>query len=98
MARPATGLGATIFMMGIWSTLTMYDLDMANATSFINGQSFAQCFGIVMALLSAMIFRSFDAEWTTRRLLNSIAGTIGVDSGEIRIDFRSRGRYIVVIE
>ncbi len=76
MARPATGLGATIFMMGIWSTLTMYDLDMANATSFINGQSFAQCFGIVMALLSAMIFRSFDAEWTTRRLLNSIAEEI----------------------
>lgn len=76
MARPATGLGATIFMMGIWSTLTMYDLDMANATSFINGQSFAQCFGIVMALLSAMIFRSFDAEWTTRRLLNSLSEEI----------------------
>lgn len=76
MARPATGLGATIFMMGIWSTLTMYDLDMANATSFINGQSFAQCFGITMALLSAMIFRSFDAKWTTRRLLKSIAEEI----------------------
>ncbi len=76
MARPATGFGATIFMMGIWSTTTMYDLDMANATSFMNGQVFAQCFGIVMALLSAMIFRSFDAEWTTRRLLNSIGDEI----------------------
>ncbi len=76
MARPSTGLGATIFMMGVWSTTTMYDLDMANATSFMNGQVFAQCFGVMMALLSAMIFRSFDAEWTTRRLLNSIAEEI----------------------
>lgn len=76
MARPSTGLAATIFMMGVWSTLTMYDLDMANATSFVNGQVFAQCFGIIMALVSAMIFRSFDAAWTTRRLLNSIAEEI----------------------
>ena len=72
MARPATGFGMTILMMGIWSTTTMYDLDMANATSFINGQVFAQCLGIVMALVSAMIFRSFDAEWTTKRLLESV--------------------------
>ena len=64
MARPATAFGTTIFMMGIWSTTTMYDLDMANATSFMNGQVFAQCIGITMALISAMVFRSFDAEWT----------------------------------
>lgn len=76
MARPSTGLGATIFMMGVWSTTTMYDLDMANATSFMNGQVFAQCFGVLMALVFARIFRSFDAEWTTRRLLNSIAEEI----------------------
>lgn len=76
MARPPTALGATIFMMGIWSTTTMYDLDMANATSFMNGQVFAQCFGVLMALLSARIFRSFDAEWTTRRLLESLAKEI----------------------
>ncbi len=76
MARPSSSLGATIFMMGVWSTTTMYDLDMANATSFINGQVFAQCFGVLMALLSARIFRSFDAEWTTRRLLNSMTEDI----------------------
>lgn len=76
MARPATGFGTTIFMMGIWSTTTMYDLDMANATSFMNGQVFAQCIGITMALVSAMIFRSFDAEWTTKRLLNSVSEEI----------------------
>ncbi len=76
MARPATGLASTIFMMGIWSTTTMYDLDMANATSFMNGQVFAQCFGIIVALLAAMVFRSFDAQWTTRRLLNSIRNDI----------------------
>ncbi len=76
MARPSTGLAATIFMMGIWSTSTMYDLDMANASSFINGQVFAQCFGITVAFLAAKIFRSFDAQWTTRRLLNSIRNDI----------------------
>ena len=54
----------------------MYDLVLANATSFMNGQVFAQCFGVLMALVFARIFRSFDAEWTTRRLLNSIAEEI----------------------
>ncbi len=76
MARPATAFGTTIFMMGIWSTTTMYDLDMANATSFMNGQVFAQCIGITMALVSAMIFRSFDAEWTTKRLLAGVGDEI----------------------
>ena len=78
MARPSTAFGTTIFMMGIWSTTTMYDLDMANATSFMNGQVFAQCIGITMALVSAMIFRSFDAEWTTKRLLASVSEEISL--------------------
>lgn len=69
--RPIT-LGSTIFMMGIWSTSTMYDLDMANMTSFINGQGFAQCGGITLCLLCAAIFRSFDYAWTTGRLIKNV--------------------------
>ncbi len=69
--RPIT-LGCTIFMMCIWSTSTMYDLDMANMTSFINAQSFAQCGGITLCLLCAAVFRSFDYAWTTGRLIKNI--------------------------
>lgn len=72
IARPPIRLGSTIFMMGIWSTTTMYDLDMANMTSFINGQGFAQCGGITLCLLAAMIFRSLDYAWTTSRLMRYI--------------------------
>ena len=59
-------------MMGIWSTTTMYDLDMANMTSFINGQGFAQCGGITLCLLCAVVFRSFDYAWTTGRMIKNI--------------------------
>ncbi len=72
IARRPISLGCTIFMMGIWSTSTMYDLDMANMTSFINGQGFAQCGGITLCLLCAIVFRSFDYAWTTGRLIKNI--------------------------
>ncbi len=72
ISRRPVSLGSTIFMMGIWSTSTMYDLDMANMTSFINGQGFAQCGGITLCLLCAVIFRSFDYAWTTGRLIRNI--------------------------
>ena len=72
ISRPPIRLGSTIFMMCIWSTSTMYDLDMANMTSFINAQSFAQCGGITLCLLCAAVFRSFDYAWTTGRLIKNI--------------------------
>lgn len=72
IARRPISLGCTIFMMGIWSTTTMYDLDMANMTSFINGQGFAQCGGITLCLLCAVVFRSFDYAWTTGRMIKNI--------------------------
>ncbi|MBR7070352.1 MAG: FUSC family protein [Oxalobacter sp.] len=72
IARRPISLGCTIFMMGIWSTTTMYDLDMANMTSFINGQGFAQCGGITLCLLCAVVFRSFDYAWTTGRMIRNI--------------------------
>jgi len=70
MARPATALSVTPFLMTTLASMTMIDMGASDMTSFINGQ-ISQAIGVGAAVLFTQLLRSVNAEWTARRLLRA---------------------------
>ncbi|MCZ4052816.1 FUSC family protein [Oxalobacter sp. OxGP1] len=71
LSKPATAVKVIPFMFTVLATLTMFDMDSANMTSYINSQ-ISQAIGVGSAAIFMAIFRTASVDSLIRRLVHSI--------------------------